>query len=135
MDPIGVSVAAVALLLAVVFALARQLRDGTFRARGTTVTSDRLRQLADGQPTFVQFSGELCTQCRRNEEEFSRTLANRPGIGFRDVAAEDNLDLVRELGIMRSPTVVFVEPTGEVTARAHGALDRDAIVALIGSRA
>lgn len=139
MDPIGITTVVVALVAALAFALFRQFNDGRFRVRPPSVashgggTASRLRALANGRPTFVQFSGAMCSQCRINERTFSEALAPHPEIGFRDLLAEEHMDLVHELGIMRSPTVLFLEPSGEVLARANGVLTTKTIHQLIGS--
>lgn len=137
MDPTGIAAAAAVLTAALAFASFRRLRDGRFRAPRTVPasapTAAALRDLTDGRPTFLQFSGELCSQCRSNERVFAQVVAAHPGIGFRDLDVAEHLELVRELGILRSPTVLFVQPSGAVVARAHGALDHTTVRQLIGA--
>jgi len=42
------------------------------------------------------------------------------------------MELVRSLGIMRSPTVLLIEPSGEIIARAQGVVKKQTILDLIG---
>lgn len=133
MDSLGLIIAAATLLLSLVFAQIRRSRDGRFRETPRNTSSEALSTIADGRLTFVQFSGEICSQCRTNERIFSQTLEKHPNVQFTDVPAEQHMELVRDLGIMRSPTVLLVEPSGEIVARAQGVVTKQTILELIGT--
>lgn len=120
MDTVGIIIIAWVLLLGSAFGLWRRHRDGRFRPAvhplGAVVRPD-------SRPTFVQFSGEYCAQCRRNKAVFERL----GGTDFRfiELAVEDNEELVQTLKIRRTPTVFFMNP--EVVARTEGALSAKSI--------
>lgn len=132
MDPFGIAVAASTLVLSLIFAVFRRHHDGRFRTPPRDITSDTLRSIAAGQLTFVQFSGEVCAQCKTNQRVFTQTLDGLTSVQFTDVPVDQHMELVRSLGIMRSPTVLLIEPSGEIIARAQGVVKKQTILDLIG---
>ena len=58
-----------------------------------------------------------------------------PGVTHVEVDAESHLDLVRRLGILRTPTTLVLDPTGCEVARASGAPTRDQVIAQLGALA
>lgn len=79
--------------------------------------------------TLVQFSSAFCAPCRvtrRTLEEVARIV---PGVIHIEVDAEDNLDLVRRVGIMRTPTTLVLDPSGREVNRASGAPTKQAVIA------
>ncbi len=55
-----------------------------------------------------------------------------PGVAHVEIDAEDNLDLVRALGIRRTPTVLFLDSDGDVRKRASGLPRKVDVIAAIG---
>lgn len=43
-----------------------------------------------------------------------------PGTAHVEIDAEERLELVRRLGILRTPTVLVLDPAGRVVSRASG---------------
>jgi thiol-disulfide isomerase/thioredoxin len=77
--------------------------------------------LAD-RVTFVQFSAEVCAACRSTSRVLGGITRSRSGVGHREVLVDDHLDLVRTLGVLRTPTVLVVDGGGREVARMSGAV-------------
>jgi thiol-disulfide isomerase/thioredoxin len=48
-----------------------------------------------------------------------------------EVDAEGHLDLVRELGIMRTPTTLILDKSGDIVGRAVGVPRREEVIAAL----
>src|SRR5690606_9249757 len=59
--------------------------------------------------TFVQFSAEVCAACRSTSRVLGGLTGGAAGVGHREVLVDDHLDLVRSLGVLRTPTVLVVD--------------------------
>lgn len=70
----------------------------------------------------MQFSTAFCQPCRANRGTLAHVAATDDGVAHVEIDAEKNLDLVRRLGIVRTPTVLIVDAHGQVVGRATGAL-------------
>jgi thiol-disulfide isomerase/thioredoxin len=86
---------------------------------------------ADARVTLVQFSSAFCQPCRATRVILRDVAASLPGVRHVEVDAESHLDLVRELDIRRTPTVLFVDPAGSVVRRASGQPRRADVVAAV----
>lgn len=71
--------------------------------------------------TLVQFSSAFCAPCRATRRILSEVTALVPGVHHLEIDAEHHLDLVRTLGILRTPTTVVLDASGREIARAQGA--------------
>jgi hypothetical protein len=72
--------------------------------------------------TFVQFSSEVCAACRTTSRVLGGITGSSSGVGHREVLVDDHLDLVRTLGVLRTPTVLVVDGGGREVARMSGAV-------------
>jgi thiol-disulfide isomerase/thioredoxin len=70
--------------------------------------------------TLVQFSTAFCQPCRATRRVLAEVTRLLPAVAHVEVSAEDNLDAVRALGIVRTPTVLVLDPAGRVVKRASG---------------
>jgi thiol-disulfide isomerase/thioredoxin len=116
-----ISVAA-ALGVASLLGVAWKRRNGRFAAV-TTSASPTLAGLGwhAGTPlTLVQFSSAFCAPCRATRVLCAQVATTVPGVRHIEVDAESHLDAVRELGIVRTPTLLLVNADGEVVRRASG---------------
>jgi len=52
-----------------------------------------------------------------------------PGVRHVEVDAEHHLDLVRRLGVLRTPTTLVLDPHGREVSRASGAPSKQAVIA------
>ncbi|MFE5973074.1 TlpA family protein disulfide reductase [Streptomyces sp. NPDC056460] len=82
--------------------------------------------------TLVQFSTAFCQPCRATRRTLAEVAAMVPGVGHVEIDAEERLDLVRALGIARTPTVLVLDRTGRVVRRAAGQPRRADVIAALG---
>ena len=115
-----------------VFGLLRARRDGVVRAstpsRGPrdAEPATRLDATTLGHPlgeraTLLQFSTAFCQPCRVTRVVLADVAASEPGVRHIELDAESHLDLVRRLGILRTPTVLVLDGEGREVGRATGA--------------
>jgi thiol-disulfide isomerase/thioredoxin len=147
-----VSTGAWVVLVAVVAALAlggyRLLTDGRFRgtrrvgevensgervntpwsAVAASVPEARLGERA----TLLQFSSAFCAPCRATRRTLSDVAELVPGVSHVEVDAEHHLDLVRTLGILRTPTTLVLDSGGREVTRATGAPRKEQVLAALG---
>ncbi|GEL93932.1 thioredoxin family protein [Cellulomonas composti] len=74
--------------------------------------------------TFVQLSSEVCAPCRRTHAVLAELAAHEPGVSHVELDVAQHLDLVRRFHVMRTPTVLVLDPSGVVVGRMSGATDR-----------
>lgn len=119
----GFWVVGVAVLLALGFGLYRKAVDGRVVAsrRRAGLDSARLGESLGDRATFVQFSTQFCAPCRVAGHVLGEVTAATTGVSHIEVDAEQRLDLVEELGITRTPTVLLVDGEGVVRNRIVGA--------------
>jgi thiol-disulfide isomerase/thioredoxin len=71
--------------------------------------------------TLVQFSSAFCAPCRATRRTLADVARVVPGVRHVEVDAEANLDLVRALGVLRTPTTLVLDGEGHELTRATGA--------------
>jgi thiol-disulfide isomerase/thioredoxin len=72
--------------------------------------------------TFVQFSSPACSPCRSVHRVLTDVVATDPELAHVEIDATERLDLARRLGILRTPTVLLLDPDGLVVRRISGPL-------------
>lgn len=134
-----VAVAAVAAALA--FGFYRAATDGRFRGtrrvRGSTASPEEAAgSVIDGTPwreqlgdraTLLQFSSAFCAPCRAARRVLGDFAEATPGVVHLDVDAEHHLDLVRRLGVLRTPTTLVLDRSGREIMRTTGVPSRDVL--------
>ena len=78
--------------------------------------------------TLLQFSSAFCAPCRATRRVLSDVAAVVPGVEHVEVDAEDNLELVRRLGVLRTPTTIVLDQHGQEVTRASGALRKEQVL-------
>jgi thiol-disulfide isomerase/thioredoxin len=139
----GLIIAALVLLAASAFGLWRRRTDGVMRSReprsedaaGAPLTEPTLGGPLGARATLVQFSSAFCAPCRTTRVLLAKVAEDVDGVAHYDLDAESHLDLVRELGILRTPTTLVLDPSGRETARAGGVPRREQVLAAVGSAA
>jgi len=71
--------------------------------------------------TLLQFSSAFCAPCRATRRTLTDVAGSVPGVRHVEVDAEAHLDLVRSLGILRTPTTLVLDRDGREVTRASGA--------------
>jgi len=142
----GAWVLVAALTVATVFGAYRAVRDGRFRGthavRGVDPTaeappSESVLAGADldhelGQrATLLQFSSAFCAPCRATRRILTDVVGVVPGVAHVEVDAEQHLELVRRLGVLRTPTTLILDSAGREVSRATGAPTKDAVLATL----
>jgi thiol-disulfide isomerase/thioredoxin len=107
---------------AVGFGVRRRQVDGRVRALRSDqhVTAADLGAKLGGRATLVQFSAPVCAPCRAARRVLAAVSESAPGVVHVELDAGEHLELVRRLGVMRTPTVLVLDPSGNVVARASG---------------
>ena len=96
------------------------------------VTLAEIRAELGERATLLQFSSAFCAPCRATRRTLADVAAVVPGVAHVEVDAEHHLDLVRRLGVMRTPTTFVLDTEGQVLVRASGAPTKAAVVAALG---
>ena len=87
---------------------------------------------AGERATLVQFSSAFCAPCRATRRVLAEVTQMVSGVTHVEVDAEHHLELVRRLGIMRTPTTLVLDPDGHEVSRASGVPAAAQVVAAIG---
>jgi len=115
--------------------LLRQRRDGRFRDVAPAFLSGaELGHRLGERATFVQFSSAVCATCPQVRRVLSAVAAAHPGVTHVEVSSEDHPDLVRRLGVLRTPTVLLLDGSGAITSRTAGALRPEQATAALVQR-
>jgi len=89
----------------------------------------------DGQrgerATLLQFSSAFCAPCRATRRTLADVAEIVPGVAHVEVDAEQQLDLVRALGVLRTPTTLVLDADGREMTRATGAPRRTQVLAAL----
>ncbi len=84
------------------------------------------------QATLLQFSSAFCSPCRATRVVLADVAGMVDGVVHIEVDAESHLELVRDLDITRTPTVLVLDRTGRIRSRATGAPRRADVIAALG---
>lgn len=112
------------------FGLVRRRRSGRLR---TTVPADPVMLDAElgERATLVQFSSAFCRPCVATRHVLDGVAGTVPGVRHIEVDAESNLELVRRLDVMSTPTTLLLDGAGRVRRRATGVPRREAVLAAL----
>ncbi|MEO3875636.1 thioredoxin family protein [Nonomuraea sp. B12E4] len=117
----GFWVALATLALGVLIGVVRLRRDGRLRDRGEgRLTAADLGEELGERATLVQFSTAFCQPCRATRRILADVSEMVRGVRHVEVDAESRLDLVRRLDVTRTPTVLVLDPAGNIVRRAAG---------------
>ena len=139
-------------LLAVVvfvvgFAVYRATTDGRFRGThqvrgaedGSSSTESVVSVLAGvgvdvplgERATLLQFSSAFCAPCRATRRVLGEVSGLVPGVTHVEVDAEQHLQAVRSLRVLRTPTTLVLDSSGREVSRAAGLPQRDQVLAAL----
>ncbi|MEV4918855.1 thioredoxin family protein [Streptomyces tirandamycinicus] len=82
--------------------------------------------------TLVQFSSAFCQPCRATRRTLAEVAGMVDGVAHVEIDAEDRLALVRELDVLRTPTVLVLDARGRIVRRAAGQPRRADVIAALG---
>jgi thiol-disulfide isomerase/thioredoxin len=144
----GAWVTLAAVVLALGFGLYRAATDGRFRGthrvRGAeaaeTPEPAAPASVLAGTPwesdlgeraTLLQFSSAFCAPCRATRQVLADVAATTLGVAHIDVDAEHHLDVVRRLGVLRTPTTLLIDSAGRELGRASGVPRKEQVLAVL----
>ena len=145
----GAWVLVVAVVAALGFGLYRAVVDGRFsgthRVRGVPADAPppavELVESLGADVTLgeraplLQFSSAFCAPCRATRRTLADVAAAVPGVVHVEVDAEHHLELVRRLGILRTPTTLVLDARGVEVTRAAGAPRKEQVLSALGALA
>ena len=73
-----------------------------------------------GGLALLQLSSQFCAECRASRSVLTDVASEHPGVTVREVDVAVRPELVRLLGIRRTPTTLVVDPAGVELARIVG---------------
>ncbi|MFF0183436.1 TlpA family protein disulfide reductase [Streptomyces sp. NPDC005244] len=132
----GLVVCLAVLALASVYGVLHRRRSGRVTVRGRD--DGKLLGAADlgeglgERATLVQFSSAFCSPCRATRRVLGEVADMVPGVSHVEIDAEDRLDLVRDLGILKTPTVLVLDSGGRIVRRATGQPRKADVIAALG---
>ncbi|MSW72600.1 MAG: hypothetical protein F2833_01295 [Actinobacteria bacterium] len=121
---------AIVLGLATVYGLWYQRSRGRIKAkpgRGL-ITESMIGAPLGSRATLVQFSSAFCTPCRATRTLLANIVAEMHDVEHVEVDAESELELVRQLNILSTPTTLILDSSGNEIARAAGAPKREQVI-------
>ncbi|MFJ5551010.1 thioredoxin family protein [Streptomyces sp. NPDC093225] len=83
--------------------------------------------------TLVQFSSAFCQPCRATRRILGEVADLVPGVAHVEIDAEARLELVRALGIAKTPTVLVLDAAGAEVRRAAGMPRKADVIAALGA--
>jgi thiol-disulfide isomerase/thioredoxin len=93
---------------------------GPARDSSTSLSSAELGRDLGSRATLVQFSSAFCAPCRAARQVLAHTAGQVDGVRHVEVDAETHLDLIRRLGITKTPTTFVLDADGRIVRRAVG---------------
>lgn len=132
----GLVVCVVVLALSSAYGVLHRRRSGRVRVRGRDggklLGAAELGEGLGERATLVQFSSAFCAPCRATRRVLTEVAEMVPGVSHVEIDAEDRLDLVRELDILKTPTVLVLDAAGRIVRRATGQPRKADVIAALG---
>ncbi|MFF4536283.1 TlpA family protein disulfide reductase [Streptomyces aureus] len=132
----GLVVCLAVLAAASVYGVLHRQRSGRVRVSGRDggrrLGAAELGQALGERATLVQFSSAFCAPCRATRRVLGEVAALVGGVSHVEIDAEDHLDLVRDLGILKTPTVLVLDAGGRIVRRATGQPRKADVIAALG---
>ena len=127
----------IVLVAASAFGIWFQRTRGEFR-RKKTINGPRMTVQQIGSPlgarvTMVQFSSAFCSPCRATRVLLEQMVQSMTDVTYAHIDAESNLELVRQLNILSTPTTLFLNRDGVEVGRAMGTPKRSQVLAAVAA--
>jgi thiol-disulfide isomerase/thioredoxin len=104
-----------------------RVRDGEKR-----LDAAELGEALGERATLLQFSSAFCAPCRATRRVLAEVAGMVPGVAHVEIDAEQHLDLVRRLDILKTPTVLVLDADGRIVRRAAGQPRKADVIAALG---
>lgn len=132
----GIVVCVAVLAAASAFGVLHRRRSGRVRVRGRDdgkrLGAAELGESLGERATLVQFSSAFCAPCRATRRVLGEVAGLVPGVTHVEIDAEEHLDLVRRLDILKTPTVLVLDADGRIVRRATGQPRKADVIAALG---
>ncbi|MGW3649103.1 TlpA family protein disulfide reductase [Streptomyces sp. NPDC000878] len=132
----GIMVCVAVLAAASAFGVLHRRRSGRVRVRGRDdgkrLDAAELGESLGERATLVQFSSAFCAPCRATRRVLGEVAGLVPGVAHVEIDAEEHLDLVRRLDILKTPTVLVLDADGRIVRRATGQPRKADVIAALG---
>lgn len=117
---------AVVLVITAVIGVWWSRRQGAVRPRYEETARDWLAHgvVVGPRATFVQLSAQVCAPCRATARVLTELATAQAGVTHRELDVDEHPVLVRDLVVLRTPTVLVLGPDGREVARMSGAVSR-----------
>ncbi|MHA7142353.1 thioredoxin family protein [Arthrobacter sp. Sr33] len=125
MNPfVAAAIVVVLVLGALGIGLAMRHRSGVKRSVqvGEIAPADVDLAVLGERATVVQFSTAYCSRCPGVRRALTNTVRDYDGVVYTDVDLTHRPHLASRLKVMQTPTVLVVNPNGDVAARYAGAV-------------
>ena len=99
---------------------------------GRKLSGDDIGHPLGERATLLQFSTAFCAPCRATRRILADVAGLTEGVTHVEIDAESRLDLVRQLNVLRTPTVLVLAGDGTVVRRASGQPRKPDVIAAIG---
>ncbi|MFD3451223.1 TlpA family protein disulfide reductase [Streptomyces sp. NPDC058691] len=133
----GLVVCVAVFAAAAAFGLLHRRRDGRIRVRdkdtAELLTAGEIGAELGERATLLQFSSAFCAPCRATRRTLEDVAAMVDGVAHVEIDAEARLDLVRRLGILKTPTVLVLDAHGAIVRRAAGQPRKADVIAALGA--
>lgn len=106
--------------------------DGGLGTPGPHLGAADLGAQLGSRATLVQFSSAFCAPCRATRRVLGEVARMVPGVAHVEIDAEARLELVRALGVRKTPTVLVLDGGGRVVRRAVGQPRKADVIAALG---
>ena len=131
----GFWVLSAVLVLSTAAGLAHRSRTGRLRdkpANGLRPVLTQLQATPGERATLLQFSSAFCAPCRATRRILTDVAELVPGVQHVEVDAEQHLELVRQLGIIKTPTTLILDSDAREIKRAAGQPRKADVLAALG---
>jgi thiol-disulfide isomerase/thioredoxin len=98
-----------------------------------TVSPAQIGQPLGERATLLQFSSAFCAPCRATRRVLGEVAGLTDGVAHIEIDAESRLDLVRALGVLRTPTVLVLAADGRIVRRASGQPRKADVIGALGA--
>jgi thiol-disulfide isomerase/thioredoxin len=122
-----------AVAVTVLLALLHRRQDGRIRTVRADAHDLRPSLPASGErATLLQFSSAFCAPCRATKRVLGDIAAGLDGVLHVEIDAESNLELVRRLNILKTPTTLVLDARGHEIVRASGQPRKEQVLHALG---
>lgn len=109
-----------------------QLDQSDSPSPGLALTGEQVGHPLGERATLLQFSSAFCAPCRATRRILADVAGMTDGVTYVEIDAESHLNLVRELNVLRTPTVLVLAADGRVVSRGSGQPRKPDVISALG---